>query len=383
MLEDAGAAVVVTESALLPHLPASRALVLVLDAEPEEPPAPEARPEAHRTLPGNLAYLIYTSGSTGRPKAVAIEHRSAVAFVRWAQSVFSAGELAAVLASTSISFDLSVFELFVTLSSGGRVVLAANALALPALPAAAEVTLINTVPSAMAELVRAGALPAGVRTVNLAGEPLKGSLARAVQELGVERVLNLYGPSEDTTYSTCEVVERGSRREPTIGRPIAGTWARLLDPRLQPVAAGEPGEIYLGGAALARGYLGRPELTAERFVPDPLASQPGDRLYRTGDLGRTLPDGRIEYLGRIDNQVKVRGFRIELGEIEAGLEAHPRVQEAVVVAPQDAVGDRRLVAYLVAEGAEAPTGAELRSLLGAHLPDFMIPSFSSSFLRFP
>ena len=159
-------------------------------------------------------------------------------------------ELAAVLASTSISFDLSVFELFVPLARGGQVVLAEDALELPHLPAAGEITLVNTVPSAMAELVRAGALPAGVRTVNLAGEALKGSLAQAVYAANgerVERVLNLYGPSEDTTYSTFEVVERGSRSEPTIGKPIAGTWVRLLD-----------GEICLGGAGLARGYLGRP-----------------------------------------------------------------------------------------------------------------------------
>jgi amino acid adenylation domain-containing protein len=377
MLEDAGAAVLVTERALATRLPASGARLLVLDEESER-----AEAEPHRALPGNLAYLIYTSGSTGRPKAVAIEHRSAVAFVHWAHEVFTAAELAAVLAATSISFDLSVFELFVPLACGGRVVLAANALELPALPAAGEVTLVNTVPSAMAELVRAGALPAGVRTVNLAGEPLKGALAQAVYAGGAERVLNLYGPSEDTTYSTFEVVGRGSRREPTIGRPIAGTWARLLDPGLGPVPQGEAGEIYLGGAGLARGYLGRPELTAERFVPDPLASldnQRGGRLYRTGDLGRTLPDGRIEYLGRIDHQVKVRGFRIELGEIEVALAAHPKVREAAVVARREASGEQRLVAYLVADEEGAPEGgpavAELRSFLGSRLPDYMIPAF--------
>ena len=260
--------------------------VLQLDVPQEGTPAPAARPA--RAVSGTLAYLIYTSGSTGRPKAVAIEHRSAVAFVHWALTAFTRAELAAVLASTSISFDLSVFELFVPLACGGRVVLANNVLELPELPAAGEVTLVNSVPSAVSALLElAGAFPPGVRTVNLAGEPLKGSLAQGLYASGVTRVCNLYGPSEDTTYSTYKTVIRGNRREPGIGRPITGTWARLLDKNLEPVPIGVPGEIHLGGAGLARGYLGRPELTAERFVPDvdPLGG-PGARLYRTGDLAR-------------------------------------------------------------------------------------------------
>jgi amino acid adenylation domain-containing protein len=375
MLEDAGAKVLVTETALASRLPASRARVLVLDCEPGEPADGPVEAEPIRAFSGNLAYLIYTSGSTGKPKAVAIEHRSAVAFVHWARGVFDPAELASVLASTSISFDLSVFELFVPLACGGRVVLANNILELPELPAAGEVTMVNTVPSAisaMAELVRA--LPAGVRTVNLAGEPLKGSLAQALYASGVERVRNLYGPSEDTTYSTFETVERGSRREPTIGRPIAGTQARLLDPDLRLVPVGVPGEIHLGGAGLARGYLGRPELTAERFVPDPLENASGERLYRTGDLGRYLPDGRIEYLGRLDHQVKVRGYRIELGEIEVALAAHPRVREAVVVARGEPGSDRFLAAYFVAAGQPVPTAGELRDHLRVRLAEFMVPS---------
>jgi amino acid adenylation domain-containing protein len=383
MMEDAGAAILVTEQALASRLPPGMARRLVLDQEDGDEPgdaSPAVAVEPIRALPGNLAYLIYTSGSTGRPKAVAIEHGSAVALVRWAQATFSAAELAAVLAATSISFDLSIFELFVPLACGGRVVLAQNALELPELPAADEVTLVNTVPSAMAELLRAGALPAAVRTVNLGGEPLRGALAQAVYARGVGRVLNLYGPSEDTTYSTCEEVERGSRCEPTLGRPIAGTRARLLDHDRNPVPAGEPGEIYLGGSGLSRGYFGRPDLTAERFVPDPEASTHGARLYRTGDLGRQLPDGRIEYLGRIDQQVKVRGFRIELGEIEVALAAHPGVREAAVVAREDGLGEKRLVAWLVAAGEDCPSGGELRAFLGAHLPEHMIPAF---FLALP
>jgi len=374
MLEDADAAVLITETALAERLPASRARVLLLDSPEEDRPAgTEPARESTRALPGNLAYLIYTSGSTGRPKAVAIEHRSAVAFVHWALAVFTREELAAVLASTSISFDLSVFELFVPLACGGQIVLAGTVLELPELPAAGEVTLINSVPSAVSALLELErALPAGVRTVNLAGEPLKGSLAQALYAAGAARVRNLYGPSEDTTYSTFETVKRGSRREPTIGRPITGTWARLLDRSLELAPVGVPGEIYLGGAGLARGYLGRPELTAERFVPDPL--DVGTRLYRTGDLGRLLPDGRIEYLGRLDNQVKVRGFRIELGEIETALEAHPQVREAVVVARGEPGGDRFLAAYVVPAGPPALTSAELCDHLRVRLAEFMVPS---------
>jgi acyl-coenzyme A synthetase/AMP-(fatty) acid ligase/acyl carrier protein len=325
--------------------------------------------------PGNLAYLIYTSGSTGRPKAVAIEHRSAVALALWAREVFPEGDLAGVLAATSVSFDLSVFELFVPLAWGGRVILAENALALPGLPAAGEVRLVNTVPSAMAELVRQGAVPASVRTVNLAGEPLKRALVSALEErLPEARVRNLYGPSEDTTYSTWAPQERGEG-EPGIGRPLPGTSARVLDRAGRRTPAGVPGELHLGGAGLARGYLGRPDLTAERFVPDPFASHPGERLYRTGDLVRYRPGGELEYLGRLDHQVKLRGFRIELGEIESALLGHPEVRDAVVVAREDGPAGLRLVAYVVPrerEGADLP--ARLPACLGESLPPYMIPA---------
>ncbi len=327
LLEDTGAPVVISESGLAGRLPDLPGHLLLLDRE-ELPDAPAGPSGA---LPGNLAYFIYTSGSTGRPKGVAIEHRSAVAFAVWARQVFGDDELSGVFAATSVNFDLSVFELFVPLCWGGRVILGADALALPGHPAAAEVRLVNTVPSAMTELVRMRGIPASVRTVNLAGEPLRRSLARSIAELGtVERLLNLYGPSEDTTYSTFTAVPPGER-EPTIGRAIRGSWVYLFDPYGNPAPVGVAGELCLGGAGLARGYLGRPELTAEKFVPDPLGSS-GGRLYRTGDLARWLPSGEIEYLGRIDHQVKVRGFRIELGEIEAALLGHPAVREAAVLA---------------------------------------------------
>ncbi|MES1244335.1 MAG: amino acid adenylation domain-containing protein, partial [Acidobacteriota bacterium] len=329
----------------------SGAALLLTGEELDGPDEPALR----RPVPGNLAYLIYTSGSTGRPKGVAIEHRSAAAFARWARQVFSDEELSGVLAATSICFDLSVFELFVPLCWGGTVILADNALALPQTEG---VRLVNTVPSAMAELVRSGGLPGSVITVNLAGEPLTRELADAIPC----KLLNLYGPSEDTTYSTFTVV--GPEGEPTIGRPVAGTRAWLVDAGLRPVPPGLPGELCLAGEGLARGYLGRPDLTAERFVPDPFGP-PGTRLYRTGDLARFRPDGEIRFLGRIDHQVKIRGFRVEIGEVEAALRALPAVRDAVVIGAGD-----RLNAFVV--GPVDPVG--LREELRRTLPEFMVPA---------
>jgi len=305
--------------------------------------------------PKNLAYLIYTSGSTGRPKAVAIEHRAAVELVRWARETFD--DLSSVLASTSICFDLSVFEIFAPLACGGTVVLAENALALPRVRH--PVTLVNTVPSAAAELVAQGGIPDSVRVINLAGEPLRRSLVDAIYaSTRVERVYDLYGPSEDTTYSTFALRARGGPE--TIGRPLPNTRAYVLDETRQPLPVGVAGELYLAGAKLARGYFDRPELTAERFVEDPFH---GGRMYRTGDRARFRPDGTIELLGRADHQVKLRGFRIELGEVEGAMR---EVVDACVVDVRDA----RLVAWFV--GAAAPS--DLRAHLSQTLPAHMIPS---------
>ncbi|HEX3526027.1 MAG TPA: amino acid adenylation domain-containing protein [Thermoanaerobaculia bacterium] len=324
-----------------------------------------------------LAYIIYTSGSTGRPKGVGIEHRSAVALVRWALGVFPPEDLRGVLAATSVCFDLSIFEFFVPLAAGGRVILAPGVLELPQLAALGEVTLVNAVPSPMAELVRGG-LPPGLRTVNLAGEALKPELVEKIYaHPQVERVVNLYGPSEDTTYSTWTVVPRGVTAV-TIGRPIAGTRAWVLGRRGEALPVGVPGELCLGGAGLARGYLGRPELTAERFVPDPFGAA-GDRLYRTGDRARLRAQGagiELEFLGRFDQQVKLRGQRIELGEIEVTLESCPVVDEAVVMMRTDgAAGEPRLVGYLVAAAGEGGSITEqAEAFLHARLPAAFVPT---------
>ncbi|MGH9821823.1 MAG: amino acid adenylation domain-containing protein, partial [Blastocatellia bacterium] len=303
---------------------------------------------ADSVCPEDLAYVIYTSGSTGTPKGVAIEHHNTVALLDWASRVFSEDELESVLASTSICFDLSVFEIFMPLSAGGTAVVVRNALELAQSAAANQVTLINTVPSAARELLRLKAVPGTVRTVNLAGEPLPRSLAHELYSLpGVARVYNLYGPSEDTTYSTAALLNQDLQREPVIGRPIDNTRVFLADTGMRLTPIGAAAEIHLAGSGLCRGYFDAPDLTAERFLPNPFDPQPGSRMYATGDLGRYSEDGSIEFLRRLDQQVKIRGYRIELGEVESCLDSHPAVRECVVTAREDRPGDRRLVAYLV------------------------------------
>ncbi len=371
MLEDAGAKVLLTQDSLRNELPAHDARVVCVENIGTES---NENPE-RRTTPENLAYLIYTSGSTGKPKGTAIEHQSAVTMVQWARDFFNADQLSGVLTSTSVCFDLSIFEIFVPLASGGKIILAANALELPNLEAASEVTLINTVPSAMAELVHMGGVPESVRVVNLAGEPLQKVLVDRIYELQtVEEVVNLYGPSEDTTYSTWARIERGDSRAPTIGRPIANTQMHVLDAQQQPVPIGIVGELYISGGGLARGYLDRPELTAEKFVPNPFASEPGTRMYRTGDLVRYLPDGRLEFTGRADQQVKIRGFRIEAGEIEALLGQQDSVNMTAVMVHSQANGDKRLVAYVSALPGRVLSTEELRRSLKEQLPHYMVPA---------
>lgn len=371
MVEDSQTKVLLTQSHLVELFAKSNVHIVCIDKDLQLLSQQSRENLFSEVQPNHLAYLIYTSGSTGVPKGVAIEHQSCVAFLTWSREVFTDDDLAGVLASTSICFDLSVFELFVPLSWGGRVILVENALHLPSL--VAEVSLVNTVPSIIAELLQVDGLPPSVRTVNLAGEPLQNQLVQQIyQNDCIQKVLNLYGPSEDTTYSTFTQVNKGDNRV-TIGRPIANTQIYLLDTKLQPVPIGIPGEIYIGGAGLARGYLNRPELTKERFISNPLNNKVESRLYKTGDLARYLPDGNLEYLGRIDHQVKIRGFRIELGEIENALLKHPAVQKIVVLAREDKPRVQRLVAYIVLLPDQILTTSELRSYLKELLPEYMVP----------
>ncbi|WP_143518421.1 non-ribosomal peptide synthetase, partial [Pseudomonas syringae] len=325
----------------------------------------------------HLAYLIYTSGSTGLPKGVMIEHRNTVNFLTWAHAAFDAGTnnsaLEKTLFSTSLNFDLAVYECFAPLTSGGSIEVVRNVLELQHLDD--DIRLINTVPSALKALLETDGLPKSVHTVNVAGEALKRSLVEALfEQTGVQRLCNLYGPSETTTYSSWVAMDREDGFAAHIGKPVGNTRFYLLDEQQQPVPLGVAGEIYIGGAGVARGYRNRDDLTAERFLKDPFSPQPAARMYRTGDLGRYLPDGNIEYLGRNDDQVKIRGFRIELGEIDACLAKHPAVQDAVVTAREDIPGDKRLVAYYTAQSAQTePAIDSLRGWLLGQLPAYMVP----------
>ncbi|GHG32198.1 MULTISPECIES: non-ribosomal peptide synthetase [Amycolatopsis] len=326
-------------------------------------------PLARATNPDHPAYVIHTSGSTGRPKGVVVAHRSAANLMAWAgndfRDVFRPGST--VVASTSLNFDVSVFEIFAPLMTGATVEIVRDVLALgEGEHTGRPVGLVSGVPSAFAQLLAQGAVTVRPSTVVLAGEALTLHALHDIRKaLPDSRVANIYGPTESTVYATAWYHD--TDRTPPIGRPIAGIRAYVLDPGMRPVPVGVPGELHLGGAGVARGYLGRPGLTAGRFVADPFGA-PGGRMYRTGDVVRWTTRGELEYLGRADDQVKIRGFRIEPGEVEAALRKHPDVTEAVVVARTDA-GHQRLVAYVVPE---AP--ADLREFLGASLPAHLVPS---------
>ncbi len=381
VLEDARAAAVVTTSRLAARLPEGSPPAVLLDADRERIAAePEEAPESG-AVPENLSHVIFTSGSTGRPRGVMIRHSSTVVLLHWLREAVPYEERAATLFSTSVGFDVSVAELFGTLCWGGTAVLVENALELAALEE--PVVRACMVPTAAAELLRTGGIPASVQTLGLGGEPLPADLARALYGLPhLERVVNLYGPTEDTTYSTFSVVERDVDRV-LIGRPLPGTRAYVLDAELEPMPEGAAGELYLAGDGLARGYAGLPELTAERFLPDPFGAA-GTRMYRAMDRARRLADGALEYLGRADRQLKVRGFRIEPGEIETALRAHPAVRDAVAVAREDAPGERRLVAYLLPEeGADAVSPRALRAWLRDRLPEHMVPAAWVALDAFP
>ncbi|MER5703208.1 amino acid adenylation domain-containing protein [Micromonospora sp. NPDC002296] len=381
MLTDSAAPIVVTETGQRDRFADHPGTVVHLDEHAAHIDARPAVPLDLPVPPGALAYVLYTSGSTGLPKGVAVEHRSAIALVDWATDRYRAEELTGVLASTSICFDLSVFELFAPLSGGGTVVLVDTLFDLPAVTGH-PVTLVNTVPSLLRELLRAHSLPDTVRTVNLAGEPLPADLvAQVYAHPGVRDVHNLYGPSEDTTYSTAGRINPDDPRPP-IGRPLPGTRAYVLDRHGNPTPTGIRGELYLAGTGLGRGYHNRPALTALRFLPDPFADAPGARMYRTGDLARSLPDGQLEYLGRADNQVKIRGFRVELGEVEVAVAACDGVRAVLARVVEVAPQDRRLVAYIQTDDT-AVDPAGLRERLRRSLPEYMVPSVFVPVEQFP
>ncbi len=341
MLSDSGAEVVVTESTVA----AGRGAVPVAPAGPDD-----------------LAYVIYTSGSTGRPKGVEIPNRALVNLLGAMADEPGLGPDDVLVAVTTVAFDIAGLEIWLPLVTGARVVVASRDEAadphrLARLLGEAGATVMQATPVTWRALVEAGWRGGAGFKALCGGEALPVALADQLLDRGVE-LWNLYGPTETTIWSTAlRVTTRGQPLG--IGRPIANTTVHVLDAQLEPVAAGETGELHIGGAGLARGYRGRPDLTAERFVPDPFDPTPGARLYKTGDLARRRADGELEVLGRLDHQVKVRGFRVECGEVEAALEAHPAVRTAVVVAREDTPGDTRLVAYVVPGNADAGAAAAL------------------------
>ncbi|MFE9381464.1 non-ribosomal peptide synthase/polyketide synthase [Streptomyces sp. NPDC006855] len=382
MLSDARPALVLSTGEAAGALPAGTDALLLdapeladeLAALPENAPADADR--VRPLTPDHPAYVIYTSGSTGRPKGVVVAHRSVAELAAWAVADIGAERLSDVLAATSLNFDVSVFEMFGPLLSGGRIEVVRDVLALLEGPPGRTYSLVSAVPSAIAHTVGQGSTARfGADLVVLAGEGLSAHTANAIRAaVPGSTIANIYGPTEATVYATAWYGDTADvHRTPPIGRPLHNTRAHVLDAGLRPVPPGVAGELYLSGSGLARGYLGRPGLTGERFVADPFGPA-GGRMYRTGDLVRWNADGQIEYLGRTDDQVKVRGFRIELGEIEAVLAGHAGVVQASVVVREDRPGDQRIVAYAVlGEGAGADVSG-LREHVAAALPEYMVPS---------
>ncbi len=375
MVDDSGLKILLTQESLLRLWPGSRAQLVLLDrdwsaiaAEPAENPAVPVRPD-------NLAYVIYTSGSTGRPKGVQIPHRAVVNFVLSMQSKPGISAEDNLLAVTTISFDIAGLEIHVPLSVGARIVLASRQSAmdgkiLAQLIEVHRITVLQATPVTWRLLLESGWQGKSNLKALCGGEAFPRDLAEALLTRCAS-VWNMYGPTETTIWSTCDKV-RSSQGPVLIGQPIANTQTYILDSSLQVVPVGVVGELYIGGDGLARGYWNRPELTAERFISHPFLL--GDRLYRTGDLARVLTTGQIECLGRVDHQVKIRGFRIELGEIESAIADFPGIRQAVVVAREDAPGDKRLIAYLVAAEPDRFRPAELREWLKERLPPYMIPA---------
>ena len=409
MLEDSRVPVLLTQARLLATLPSLPAQIVCVDDWAQFSDEPAKNP-SNTVTPENLAYVIYTSGSTGRPKGVQIRHETVVhLFAATREQLgFRAGDIWTVVHSSA--FDFSVWEIWGSLLQGGAlVVVPLDVVQSPAdfydLLCREGVTILNQTPSALRELLRAreqALAPAGlltkadwsVRLIACGGDALDQELAVELAQLGIP-VWNFYGPTESTVWTTCGLIEKvaqtsvcdSAQEDPSaslsqtnayttlnsIGRPIANLEVYLLDQSLQPVPFGVAGELFIGGAGLARGYLNRPELTAEKFIPNPFSERPDARLYRTGDLARLRRSGMLEFAGRLDHQVKLRGFRVELGEIETVLSQHPSVAQAVVTIREDRPGDKRLVAYLTAEGG-MPSANEMRKFLQLSLPDYMVPS---------
>ncbi|HEY0513939.1 MAG TPA: non-ribosomal peptide synthase/polyketide synthase, partial [Thermoanaerobaculia bacterium] len=381
-MADARTPVLLTESRWLDRVPESAATVICLDRDLEEMAGEESRPPAVEVAPENLAYVIFTSGSTGRPKGVAIPHQGLLNLVHWHHEAYGVTPEDVGTQVASPAFDMSVWELWPLLAAGASTSIPDEETRLS--PArmlrwwAREGVTLAFLPTPLGEGILGEEIPPDLalelRCLVVAGDRLH----RAPSPELPFRVSNIYGPAEHSMATTMAIVPPAVRdaadaRVPTIGRGLGNTRIYVLDAWQQPVAVGVPGELYVSGIGLARGYIWRPELTAERFLPDPFGGEPDARMYRSGDLVRWLPDGDLDFLGRIDHQVKIRGMRVELGEIEAVLGRHPGVLEAVALVREDRPGDKRLTAYVAGGGKAAPSVEELRGFLDRELPSYMVP----------
>lgn len=390
MIEDSQLPLLLTQTTLCHQFLEQNVRIVCIDAD-WEAIAQQPNPNPNSGVGSdNLAYTIYTSGSTGKPKGVQLCHRTVVNFLNSMRHQPGLTAEDVLLAVTTISFDIAVLELYLPLMVGARAVIASREVAsdaarLSALLEQSRATLLQATPATWRMLISGGW--SGDRNLKMlcGGEALPRDLADQLLARGGS-LWNMYGPTETTVWSATCQVNPGTGAVPVAG-PIANTQIYVLEElpqgAVRPVPVGIPGEVHIGGDGLARGYLNRPELTAQRFIPDPFTHKPGARLYKTGDLARFRPDGTLEFLGRIDNQVKLRGFRIELGEIESLLERHPGIKQAVAVVREDVPGDQRLVAYLTVKNDAPPTATELRQFLKQQLPAYMVPAGFVVLERFP
>ncbi|WP_332961272.1 amino acid adenylation domain-containing protein, partial [Microcoleus sp. AR_TQ3_B6] len=378
MLEDAKVPILLTQQRLVGRLPKHGAKMICLDADWEFIAQKGTENPTRKVKADNLAYTIYTSGSTGKPKGVQIEHQGLLNLVFWHQQAFALSPADRATLIAGPAFDAAVWELWPYLTAGASIYIANEETRISPVPLRdwliASAITITFLPTPLAESVLSLDWPSNIalRTLLTGGDKLHNYPSPSLPF----KLVNNYGPTENTVVTTSGGVSSTelTDRTPTIGRPIANTQVYLLDKNLQPMPVGIPGEIYVGGAGLARGYLNHPDQTALAFIPNPFSNTASRRLYKTGDLARYLPDGNIEFLGRFDDQVKIRGFRIELGEIEVLLGQHPAVQETVVMVREDIPGNKRLVAYLVTKESAALSMQELHRFLKQQLPEYMVPS---------
>ena len=387
MRRDSGALLLLTQERLRSRFETGsvNSRILCVDTDRETFSGPLNETPTCAAGPEDLAYVIYTSGSTGEPKGVEIRHRNLVNVLCAMAKELGFAQKDKLLAVTTISFDIAGLELFLPLITGGQVEVAPtlelrDGFALRERLERSRATVMQATPATWAMLIEAGWTGDRDLRVLCGGEAVAPALANALLTRA-EEVWNVYGPTETTIWSSLERIRTG--HPITIGRPIANTQFYVVDKQGQPVPIGVPGELLVGGDGLARGYLRRPELTAEKFIADPFSGDPGARLYKTGDLVRRLLSGAVEFLGRLDDQVKIRGFRVELGEIEMALAAHPAIREAITVAREDVPGEKRLVAYVTLKDGESTKDLELRGLLRAKLPEHTIPSAFVVLDRFP